>query len=109
MRASHSNSPPVSSTDAGTTAPAGDRSTIEQTISDLKQAKNGEDVARIRQLTEKLQQATYAVGQQMYAQQQAAQGGPGSAPAGDQPQQDWDRSQQRPSGDEFVEGEFREV
>ena len=48
---------------------------IEQTIEDLKQAKEGDDAARIRQLIEQLQQASYAIGQQMYAQQA---GGPAS-------------------------------
>jgi molecular chaperone DnaK len=79
--------------------PAKDRSVIEQTIADLKRAKDGEDTARIRQLIEQLQQATYAIGQQIYAQEQTAKGGPG-------PQQPQGRG---PSGEEFVEGEFREV
>ena len=82
--------------------PSSDRATIERTIEDLKGAKGGEDAARIQQLTEQLQQASYAIGQQMYAQQgaqQAAGGyGPGQAP------QDG-----APSGDDFVDGEFREV
>ena len=83
----------------GDKVPAGDRSSIERTIEDLKQAKGGEDVARIRQLTEQLQQASYAIGQQMYASQQAGSGGNGSggSPSGDR------------VGEEFVEGEFREV
>lgn len=84
--------------DLGDKVPAGDRSTIEQTIEDLKKAKEGEDVNRIRQLIEQLQQASYAIGQQMYAQeQQSAPGGqPGPSPQGG-------------AGEEFVEGEFREV
>jgi len=85
--------------DLGDKVPAKDRSVIEQTIADLKRAKDGEDTARIRQLIEQLQQATYAIGQQMYAQEQTAKGGPG-------PQQPQGRG---PSGEEFVEGEFREV
>ena len=58
--------------------PASDRATINRTIEDLKVAKEGNDTARIKQLTEQLQQASYAIGQQMYAQQAAAQqaGGP---------------------------------
>ena len=39
----------------------GDRSTIERTIEDLKVAKEGNDTARIRQLVEQLQQASYAI------------------------------------------------
>jgi molecular chaperone DnaK len=90
--------------DLGDQLPASDRSAIEQTIEDLKQAKDGDDTARIRQLTEQLQQASYAIGQQMYAQQAATQqqatpGGNGSGPV---PSTD-------DIGEEFVEGEFREV
>jgi molecular chaperone DnaK len=90
--------------------PADDRATIEQTIEDLNQAKNGDDFERIRQLTEQLQQATYAISQQMYAQQAEAQepgaqqyateGGPG---AGQAP------SDSGQPGEDFVDGEFREV
>jgi len=86
--------------DLGDRVPAADRSTIDQTIAELKQAKDGDDTARIRQLTERLQQASYAIGQQMYAQQQAGNGQghePGPGP------------EDQPDGQEVVEGEFREV
>lgn len=85
--------------DLGDKVPAGDRSTIEQTIEDLKKAKEGEDVNRIRQLIEQLQQASYAIGQQMYAQEQ--QTAPDGSESGPSPQEG--------TGEEFVEGEFREV
>jgi molecular chaperone DnaK len=89
----------------GDKVPAGDRSTIERTVEDLKQAKNGDDTARIRQLTEQLQQASYAIGQQMYAQQQAGSGqaSPGGNGAGQAPYDE------QATGEGFVEGEFREV
>jgi molecular chaperone DnaK len=78
---------------------ASDRSRIEQSISDLKQALSGEDAARIRQLTEQLQHASMALGQQMYAQQQAAGGPSGPTPG----------ATGGPSGGEdVVEGEFQE-
>jgi len=85
---------------------AADRGRIEQTVEDLKRAKEGDDAARIRQLIEQLQQASYAVGQQMYAQQQAA-GGPQAGPSGS----GGGPSGARPkSGDEdVVEGEFQEM
>jgi molecular chaperone DnaK len=89
--------------EAGDKVPASDRATIERTIEDLKQAKNGDDTARIRQLTEELQQASYAIGQQMYAQQEAAQQGTGSNGSGSEPNGDTTDEA------EFVEGEFREV
>ena len=81
--------------------PAHDRSTIERTIEDLKVAKESNDTARIRGLTEQLQQASYAIAQQMYAQQQQAQGAPGSGPAGG--------AQSGPDGEEVIDGEFSEA
>jgi molecular chaperone DnaK len=93
----------------GDQVPANDRATIEGTLEELRQAKNGDDTARIRQLTEQLQQATYAIGQQMYAQQQAG-GGPFAGDPG-QP-----AGPGRPGGrngggddDDVVDAEFREV
>jgi molecular chaperone DnaK len=82
--------------------PAADRASIEKTIEELNRVKNGEDTAQIQRLTEELQQASYAIGQQMYAQQQAAG-----------PQEGFDPGQAPPSGGsdagDFVDGEFREV
>ncbi|MGQ9598148.1 MAG: molecular chaperone DnaK [Anaerolineae bacterium] len=86
--------------EAGDKVPAADRSRVEQIIEDLKRAKEGDDTNRIRQLTEQLQQASYAIGQQMYASQETAPGGNGS---GRSPRGDTVGEQ------EFVEGEFREV
>jgi molecular chaperone DnaK len=73
----------------GDGVPQADRSRIEAQINELRQAMNGEDLARIRQLTEALQQMVSALAQQAYAGQ--AQSG-GTPPRGD-----------------TVEGEFREV
>ncbi|MFN2186559.1 MAG: Hsp70 family protein, partial [Anaerolineae bacterium] len=92
--------------------PEADRATIQQTIEDLKRVKDGDDATRIQQLTEQLQQASYAIGQQMYAQQQeAAQQAGGQGSGGFDPGQA--PFQGGPSGgddgDEFVDGEFREV
>ena len=98
--------------DLGDKVSTSDRGRIEQSIEDLKRAKEGDDTARIRQLIEQLQQASYAVGQQMYAQQQAAGGsqagpagfgaGPGAAPGAGAP----------PGGgreEDVIEGEFQEM
>ncbi len=83
----------------GDKVPATERGQIEQTVDELKAAKEGQDVDRIRTLTEQLQQASHALTQQMY--QQSANGTapngagePGQGPAG--------------SEDE-VEGEYRQV
>jgi len=92
--------------------PEADRATIQRTIEDLKQVKDSDDATRIQQLTEQLQQASYAIGQQMYAQQAAtqqaaAQPGDGFDP-GQAPHQSGS-SAGGVDGDEFVDGEFREV
>jgi molecular chaperone DnaK len=101
--------------DLGEQVAASDRQRIEQIVEDLKAAKEGDDAARIRSLIEQLQQASQAIGQQIYAQQQAAAGagpqpGPGAGP------QAGPRGEAAPGegggegGDEdVVEGEFREV
>jgi len=89
--------------DLGDRVPASDRSTIEQTIEELKQARNGEDTGRIRQLVERLQQASYAIGQQMHPQQQGSNGGNNGGDKGQQ------GPEGQPGGEEVVEGEFREV
>jgi len=93
--------------------PEADRATIQQTIEDLKRVKDGDDAARIQQLTEQLQQASYAIGQQMYAQQAAAQQAAGQQAGAQQaPGQGggFDPAQAGgDDGDEFVDGEFREV
>ena len=75
----------------GDGVPLADRSRIEAQINDLRQAMNGEDLARIRRLTEALQQMVSALAQQAYAGQAADQSG-GTPPGGN-----------------TVEGEFREV
>jgi molecular chaperone DnaK len=87
--------------DLGDQVSASDRERIELIVDDLKRAKDGDDTARIKQLIEQLQQASYAIGQQMYAQQQAG-GAQGQQAAGAQVQQE--------KGDEdVVEGGFQEV
>jgi molecular chaperone DnaK len=73
---------------------AADRGRVESLISDLKTAIAGEDVTRIRDLIEQLQQATYALSQQLYqTQQQAQSGGP----------------QPTAQDEDVVEGEFEEI
>ncbi len=91
--------------DLGDQVSASDRNRIEGIIEELKQAKDGDDKNRIEGLIEQLQQASQAIGQAMYAQQQAGAeqaqagpaGGPGAAPSGGEEEE------------EVVEGEFHEV
>ncbi len=77
--------------------PGNDRQQIESKIASLRDALKGEDVESIKRLTEEVQQASYAMSQQLYAQQ--------SGSAGSEPTRgDGDGGQ-----GEVVEGEFREA
>jgi molecular chaperone DnaK len=108
--------------DLGDKVSASDRGRIEGIVEDLKRAKNGDDTARIRQLIEQLQQASYAIGQQMYAQQTAAQQTAAEGPqagysaepppgyeAGPPPGYGAGAPPPPPGGEDVVEGEFQEV
>ena len=88
--------------DLGDQVPAADREKIERSISELREAVQGEDVAEIKRLTEAVQQASYALSQQVYAQQAAPDAGfQGQGPStGSGPGE--------AEGD-VVEGEFREA
>jgi molecular chaperone DnaK len=82
----------------GDKVPSSDRQSIEKKVADLREAVKGDDLQRIKQLTEEVQQASYALSQQMYAQQQQPEGEGtqgGGAPGSEE-------------GD-VVEGEFREA
>ncbi|HHH81713.1 MAG TPA: molecular chaperone DnaK, partial [Chloroflexi bacterium] len=80
----------------GDKVPAQDREQIQNKIDALKKAMEGEDIQEIKRLTEEVQQASYALSQQLYTQsatpEKEAEG-------------------ERPGGDEgdVVEGEFREA
>ncbi len=86
----------------GDKVPATDRGQIENVIEELKQAKDGSDITRIRSLTEQLQQASHALTQQMYQQ-----GGDGASPNG--ATSDGAQDGTKPNEDDVVEGEFRQV
>jgi len=87
--------------DLGAKVAADDRQRIETVIADLKRAKDGEDTNRIRQLTEQLRQASTAIGQHMYAEQQGAGEQAAAAGSGAMP---------GTGGDEgVIEGEFQDV
>jgi molecular chaperone DnaK len=82
----------------GDKVPAGERSNIESKISELKSAAQTDDLPRIKKATEEVQQAFYALSQQLYAQGQPQPGG--SGPAGP--------STPPPGGDDVIEGEVKE-
>jgi molecular chaperone DnaK len=77
----------------GDRLPQEERSRIENQINELRQAMQGEDVSRMRQLSETLEQMVHSLSQQVYAAQ--PEGGPSE--------------QEGPEDDDTVEGEFREV
>lgn len=88
----------------GDKVPADDRKQIEKKIADLREGLKGDDIKEIKRQTEEVQQASYALSQQLYAQQAgpgpqgSAQSGPeAGGSAGDEEQGD------------VVEGEFREA
>ena len=70
--------------DLGDKVPSAERATIEAKVSELKQAAQGDDLDKIKKLTEELQNTFHALSQQMYAQEQPQpEGGPAaSGPSG---------------------------
>jgi molecular chaperone DnaK len=84
--------------DLGDKVPESDRTSIEGKISELREAIQGDDIDRIKRLSEEVQQASYALSQQMYAQQGTPEGGEAAGDGGS-PEEEGD----------VVEGEFREA
>jgi len=92
----------------GDKVPEGDRESIDGKVKELREALEGDDLDRIKQLTEEVQQASYALSQQLYAQEAE---GDESEPQ-QEAQTDGDEGATPPSGEEegdVVEGEFREA
>ncbi len=87
--------------DLGERVPSKDRQNIEKKIAALREAIKGDDVARIRQLSDEVQQASYALGQ-MAGQPGAQQSGGSASPRAR------GNGQGRDEGD-VVEGEFHEA
>jgi molecular chaperone DnaK len=81
----------------GDKVPANDRSKIESQIADLRKALQGDDIAEIKRLTEAVQQASYALSQQLYAQ------------GSQQPQGESNGGGEGEGEGDVVEGEFREA
>jgi molecular chaperone DnaK len=81
--------------DLGERVPGNDRQNIEKSIAALREAMKGDDTARIRQLSDEVQQASYALGQMAGA-------GGSTGPA------NGNGSNGRDEG-EVVEGEFRDA
>lgn len=81
----------------GDKVPAGEHDSIEAKVNELKQAAQGEDVDKIRNLTEELQNTFHALSQQLYAQ--------GEAQAQGQPQ---DGGPSAPQDGDVIDGEVKE-
>lgn len=81
----------------GDNLPFEERSRIENQINDLRQAMEGDDVNRMKQLSETLEQMVHSLGQQVSAAQTEGTAAP--------------ENPEEPSSspDDAVEGEFREV
>ena len=77
--------------------PEDDKQSIQQLINELRDARNGDDVGRIKELSEKLQQASSALAAQAQAKQQQ-QAGTNDAATG---------SAAGEGDEEVIEGEFR--
>ncbi|NJC95015.1 MAG: molecular chaperone DnaK [Anaerolineae bacterium] len=72
--------------DLGDRVPSAERGEIESKLNDLKSAAQGDDINRIKQTSEKVEQAFHALSQQLYAQgqpQPEAPGGPSTPPSND--------------------------
>ncbi|MDJ0757074.1 MAG: molecular chaperone DnaK [Ardenticatenaceae bacterium] len=76
----------------GDKLPESEKSNIQSIITDLNEAKNGDDMARIKELTERLTQASNALAQQMYQQPNPSTNG-----------------QSSPEEEGVIEGEFEEM
>ena len=81
--------------DLGDKVPGNDKQKIESQVVELREALKGEDLGRIKSLSEQLQQAVYALSQQLYA---SGQSGGSTGP----------QAERRDEGD-VVEGEFTEA
>jgi len=78
----------------GDKVPSAERGAVETIIDELQQATQTDDVENIRGLIQQLEQASHAFSEQLYQQNQGAQGQPSGGPA---------------TNDDVVEGDFTEA
>ncbi len=88
--------------------PATDRQNIEARINQLRDAMKGDEIKKINDLAGEVQNAFYALSQQMYASQSSGQPGNGSSP--NSASGNNRNKPGNPDGEgEVVEGEFRDM
>ncbi|HUB98126.1 MAG TPA: molecular chaperone DnaK [Stellaceae bacterium] len=92
--------------EGGDKVPAGDRTTVEAAIRDLKGVTGGDDVAQIKAKTDALAQAAMKLGEAMYKAQQAAGAG---APGGDGGPSAGGGPDAQGGNDKVVDADFEEV
>jgi molecular chaperone DnaK len=85
-------------TELGDKLPDSEKQSIEAKISELRSAKDGDNTAEIKRLTEELQQMSHALSQQMYQAQDGAGAGANGA-----------TDRRTAPDDDVVEGEFQEM
>jgi molecular chaperone DnaK len=90
-----------SMTELGDKISAGDKSTVEAAIADLKQAMEGDDTETIKTKTNALAQASMKLGEALYKTQGAAGGEAGPAPGGGAASSE--------ANDDVVDADFTEV
>lgn len=90
--------------DLGEKVPQQERNNIQEKIKALREAATTDNIENLKRLTEELQNAFYALSQQMYAQEQTEVAGqaPGSNGHGEEGRQPEDEG-------DVIEGEFREA
>jgi molecular chaperone DnaK len=88
--------------------PSSDRQNIESKLSQLREAMKGNDISRIKNLSDEVQNAFYALSQQLYASQSSQ---PGNGRNGDQSSgENGGHKPHNPDDEgEVLEGEFREM
>ncbi|MBV7329506.1 molecular chaperone DnaK [Chloroflexi bacterium TSY] len=93
----------------GDKVPEADRSQIERIKEDLNTVKDTDDLDRIKELVEQLQQASHVLTQQMYQQAEGANGMPPGAEGMPGANGTADPDASAADEDDVVEGEYRQV
>ncbi|MDP2873180.1 MAG: molecular chaperone DnaK [Bacillota bacterium] len=90
--------------DIGDKVSAGAREKVESALGRLKEAIKGQDVERIKQATEEVNQSAYPLSEELYRQTAGAAPGAPGAPGGPGPQGGEHR---QPADDDVIDAEFK--